>query len=229
MEPVVRIELTSPSYEDGVLPLNETGEHELERVRSLGPQLFPGWEDSTRPFRVSAISGFIRRLIAGPDVPMSTPLGNPRSSSCCLVCVAGFEPAASRFQGENSTGLSYTQPKLTIAQSDYRVRMLGRGRRMFMRRTITLAFPFCLAACSTTPKPCPPAQLPKVETIEVVRTVAKPCPVTQPIKPAPLAKPLPTKSDALIAVLVEKLAEYAGQGGYAERAEQAIASCKDVQ
>ncbi len=95
-------------------------------------------------------------------------------------------------------------------------------------RRIAIATLSLLSACATTPKPCPPS-IPKVETVEVVRTVAKPCPVTQPVKPAPLAKPLPTKSDALIAVLVEKLAEYAGQGGYAERAEQAIASCKDVQ
>lgn len=34
------------------------------QLRGLGPQLFPGWEDST--------------INAGPDVPMSASLGNPR-------------------------------------------------------------------------------------------------------------------------------------------------------
>lgn len=83
-----------------------------------------------------------------------------------------------------------------------------------------------LAGCATTPKPCPPVQLPRVETIEVVRTVAKPCAVTKPAIPAPLARPLPTGSDALIAVLVEKLAQWAGEGGYGERADKAISECQ---
>lgn len=87
---------------------------------------------------------------------------------------------------------------------------------------------FLLAGCATTPRPCPPS-LPRVEVKEVIREVAKPCPVTIPAKPAPLAKPLPTKSDALIAVLTGKLLQYAGAGGYAEKADEAIRLCTSPQ
>jgi hypothetical protein len=34
---------------------------------------------------------------------------NPVALRSGMVCVTGFEPATSRFQGGNSTGLSYTQ------------------------------------------------------------------------------------------------------------------------
>lgn len=95
-------------------------------------------------------------------------------------------------------------------------------------RFSTIASLSLLSACAATPKPCPPA-LPKIETIEVVRTVAKPCAVTKPAIPAPLARPLPVGSDALIAVLVEKLAQWSGEGGYGERASAAIDECKAAQ
>lgn len=51
---------------------------------ALGPHLFPGWEDSTGLFPVSAISGFISRYFAGPDVPMSGDPGNQRSFELCV-------------------------------------------------------------------------------------------------------------------------------------------------
>lgn len=44
-------------------------------MRGLGPQLFPGWEDSTRP-----PSGFCFRFIsrnAGPDALGVSPSGEP--------------------------------------------------------------------------------------------------------------------------------------------------------
>lgn len=82
-----------------------------------------------------------------------------------------------------------------------------------------------VVGCATTPKPCPPS-IPKVETVEVVREVQKPCAVSEPTKPSPLTKPLPSKSDALIAILTQKLLQWAGPGGYGERASQAIETCK---
>lgn len=82
-----------------------------------------------------------------------------------------------------------------------------------------------LAGCATDPKPCPLAPV-KVQTVEVVRTVQKPCAATRPAMPAKLPRPMPTGSDAVIAVLTDKLAEWAGAGGYGERADMAIADCK---
>lgn len=42
----------------------------------LGPQLFPGWEDSTQWSYLLAPEE--ARKSAGPDVPVSATLGNPR-------------------------------------------------------------------------------------------------------------------------------------------------------
>jgi hypothetical protein len=79
-----------------------------------------------------------------------------------------------------------------------------------------------LAACASTPQPV------KVVTQEVVREVQRPCPVTRPARPTPLARPLPADSRALAAVLADKLLEWAGAGGYGERADAALTTCTIV-
>lgn len=65
----------------------------------------------------------------------------------------------------------------------------------------------------------------KVVFQEVVKEVPRPCPVTNPTRPAPLARPLPTDPGALVSLLVGKLLEWAGPGGYGERADAAITTC----
>lgn len=90
-----------------------------------------------------------------------------------------------------------------------------------MRHLIIAPFAL-LAACGTGVTP-PPA----VEVRTVVKTVevAKPCPVTIPERPAPLAKPLPTDAVRLAALLGAKLVEWAGPGKYGERADAALRQC----
>ncbi len=78
-----------------------------------------------------------------------------------------------------------------------------------------------LAGCATT---APPVGV-EVRTVEVVKEVQKPCPVTAPARPAPLPRPLPADAAALAAALGAKLAEWAGPGGYGERADAALRTC----
>lgn len=81
-----------------------------------------------------------------------------------------------------------------------------------------------LAACgATTPHPAV-----EVRTVTVVKEVQKPCPVQKPDRPAPLARPLPVDSTQLAALLSLKLLEYAGPGGYAEKADLALKRCLDT-
>ncbi|AHE55992.1 hypothetical protein [Sphingomonas sanxanigenens] len=68
----------------------------------------------------------------------------------------------------------------------------------------------------------------RVETVEVVREVQRPCPVTPPVRPAPLERPLPADAAALAALLGARLAEWAGPGGYGDRAAAALAICTKV-
>lgn len=91
-----------------------------------------------------------------------------------------------------------------------------------MRYSIISAL-LLLTACGAATTP-PPA----VETRIVTKTVevAKPCPVTKPVRPAPLAKPMPTDLARFAATVLAKLTEYAGPGGYADRADAAIDQCK---
>lgn len=70
---------------------------------------------------------------------------------------------------------------------------------------------------------CGGGQQVRVETVEVPVEVQKPCPVKQPVRPA--ARKLPTQLEALAATLAAWLKEYAAPGGYADKAEQAIAEC----
>lgn len=79
-----------------------------------------------------------------------------------------------------------------------------------------------LAGCTTT-QTAPPA----VEIREVTKTVEvqKPCPVTIPQRPAKLATPLPDDAVRLAALLGAKLVEWAGPGGYGDRADAALRKC----
>lgn len=78
---------------------------------------------------------------------------------------------------------------------------------------------FCLAACQTTQPGI------EVRTVEVVREVQKPCPGTPPVRPAPLAKPLPADLAMLVATLAAKLGEYTLPGKFADQADAYVEAC----
>jgi hypothetical protein len=80
----------------------------------------------------------------------------------------------------------------------------------------------CLPAAMCTRPDQPGIQ---IRTVEVVREVQRPCPVVKPQRPSQLAKPLPTDAVQLAALLGAKLLEWAGPGGYGERADAALARC----
>ncbi len=81
-----------------------------------------------------------------------------------------------------------------------------------------------LAGCSKTPPVVPATQVQVVrETIEVQR----PCRVTPPPRPAPLARPLPSDAERLAALLAAKLKEYADPDRYADRLEAALRKCTE--
>lgn len=84
-----------------------------------------------------------------------------------------------------------------------------------------IAFGLLLTACGTD-RPRPAVE---VRTQTVVKEVQRPCAVTIPQRPAPLAKPLPTDAVKLAALLGAKLVEWAGPGKYGERADAAIREC----
>jgi hypothetical protein len=89
-----------------------------------------------------------------------------------------------------------------------------------MRYLILL--PVLLAGCAK-PTAAPPGV--QVRVVETVKEVQRPCPVTVPKRPAPLAKPLPPDAVQLAALLGAKLQEWAGAGGYGDRADTALATC----
>lgn len=78
-----------------------------------------------------------------------------------------------------------------------------------------------LSACTTTPEPIGT----KVVYQGVLKEVQRPCPVAKPARPAPLARPLPNDPGRLVDLLTAKLTEWAGAGGYGERADAALESC----
>lgn len=78
-----------------------------------------------------------------------------------------------------------------------------------------------LAGCAGSNRP-PAVQ---IRTVEVVREVMRPCAVTVPQRPEPLARPLPTDAVALAAVALAKLAEWSAPGKYGERADAALRTC----
>jgi hypothetical protein len=88
-----------------------------------------------------------------------------------------------------------------------------------MRRLLIIA-PLLLMACEH-----PQSAGTKVVYQTVEKEVQRPCPVTVPTKPAPLAKPLPSDPARLVDLLTAKLIEWAGTGGYGERADDALKVC----
>lgn len=88
-----------------------------------------------------------------------------------------------------------------------------------MKRLI-LATCIALSGCAGNP---PPA----VEVRTVTRTVEtmRPCAVTPPVRPAKLARPLPSDPVALAAAVTLKLMEYDSPGGFADKALAAIGQC----
>lgn len=64
----------------------------------------------------------------------------------------------------------------------------------------------------------------RVETVEVVKEVQRPCPASKPDRPAPVGA-LPSNARDALRIVTAKLLEYVGPGGYAERAEKAIDIC----
>lgn len=89
-------------------------------------------------------------------------------------------------------------------------------------KALSIATLFALTACATTGAPPPAVQ---IRTVTRTVEVSKPCPVTKPVRPAPLARPLPTDAVALAAMLGSKLLEWSGPGGYGDRADAAIGQC----
>lgn len=87
-----------------------------------------------------------------------------------------------------------------------------------VKLSLTTALLAVLAGCATTEPGV------RVETIEVVKTIQRPCPGVAPERPAPLG-PLPTDAVKLAAVLGAKLAEWSGSGGYGDRADAIMARC----
>lgn len=93
-------------------------------------------------------------------------------------------------------------------------------------RYLALLALVALSACATDQTPPPAVQIKPVPQIVEVQ---RPCQVTVPARPAPLAKPYPTDALQLAAFLGAKLAEYSGPGGYAERADAALRTCSKPQ
>lgn len=75
-----------------------------------------------------------------------------------------------------------------------------------------------LAGCAHTPGGV------EVKTIEVVKEVMVPCPAQAPARPTPLGA-LPDLAEDALRIVSAKLLEYAGKGGYADKAEDAIKLC----
>jgi hypothetical protein len=87
---------------------------------------------------------------------------------------------------------------------------------------IIVALSVALTACGPTHVDSPGTKV-VFQRVEV--PVQQPCPVTKPVRPGPLARPLPVDPARLVDLLAAKLQEWAGVGGYGERADAAIATC----
>lgn len=88
-----------------------------------------------------------------------------------------------------------------------------------MKAAVILAFSaLSLYGCSTSEPGI------EIRTVEKLIEVPRPCPGPRPDRPAPLG-PLPTDAIKLAAMLGAKLSEYAGGGGYADRADAIFERC----
>lgn len=76
-----------------------------------------------------------------------------------------------------------------------------------------------LTGCTTSPEPGI-----EVRTVEVLVETQKPCPATRPVLPGALGA-LPDDARAALAKALAKLAEYSGDGQYADRAELYFDTC----
>lgn len=102
-------------------------------------------------------------------------------------------------------------------------------RSRFARRFWQISAAFgviSLAGCASGITP-PPAI--EIRTVTKTVEVQKPCPVTIPQRPAKLATPLPNDAVRLAALLGAKLVEWAGPGGYGDRADAALRKCAPTQ
>lgn len=88
------------------------------------------------------------------------------------------------------------------------------------RFPLILALGLGLSACAGKPKPAI-----DIKFVEVVVEVQKPCPGEKPVRPAPLARPLPSDLGQLAATLAKKLAEYSDPGNYADQADAFVDRC----
>lgn len=90
-------------------------------------------------------------------------------------------------------------------------------RKLLMLAPVMLFLP---AGMCTTPQPGI-----EVRTVEVPVETQRPCPGIVPERPAPMERPLPTDSVALIARLAAKLMEYTAPGMYADQVDAYVAVC----
>ena len=90
-----------------------------------------------------------------------------------------------------------------------------------MRYLIPVAA-LALSACAHD-QSAPPAVEVRYQT--VTKEVQRPCGVTVPTRPAPLAKPYPSDAVQLAATLAAKLAEWSAPGGFGDRAVAALEIC----
>ena len=81
-----------------------------------------------------------------------------------------------------------------------------------------LALGLILSACQTTEPGI------EVRTVEVVKEVQKPCPGTPPVRPNPIGQLMAT-TDAALAQVLAKLAEYSAPGQYADQSDAYVAAC----
>lgn len=92
-------------------------------------------------------------------------------------------------------------------------------RRLALAIAAAAAAAFALAGCAGREAP-----VTRIETVEVVREVPRPCPADIPERPAPIGQ-LPSDLETLAALLGAKLKEWASPGGYGDRAAAIIARC----
>ena len=89
------------------------------------------------------------------------------------------------------------------------------------RLAVLISASLTLAACSHAPAPVDVRI--QERTVEVMR----PCPVEVPTRPAPIdGATLPEDARDALRIVTAKLLEWAGQGGYGDRAEAALAVCQ---